>query len=78
MPGKTVTMRKKGRKPITFTPGSLHRATDTPPNENIPEDKKRKALAGGYGEAARKKANLGFRGALAKGRKTAARNRSRR
>jgi len=43
-----------------------------PEGEKIPEGKKRAALAGRYGPKAKKQANLGFRGALAKGRKTAA------
>ena len=70
--GKTVTIRKKGKKPISFKEGGLHRSLGVPEGEKIPEGKKRAALAGRYGPKAKKQANLGFRGALAKGRKTAA------
>lgn len=74
---KTVTMRQEGRKPIHFQKGALHRQLGVPEGQPIPEDKKRAALRGDYGAQAKKRANFGFRGALAAGRKTAARNRRR-
>lgn len=65
-----VTMRKKGRKPISFKKGALHRQLHVPEGQPIPESKKRAALAGRYGPQAKKRAVFGFKGALAKGRAT--------
>jgi hypothetical protein len=73
----TVTMRKKGRKPVSFSKGGLHRSTNTPEGENIPASKMAAAARGDYGAKAVKQANMA-RGMLRKGRKTAARKRSRR
>lgn len=71
-------LRAKGRKPIRFEEGALHRQLDVPEGEPIPPGKKRAALAGEYGPLAKKRANFAFRGALSTGRKTAARRRKRR
>ena len=69
---KTVTMRAKGKKPISFKKGALHRALGVPEGKKIPPGKKRAALQGKYGAKAKKQANFGFKGALAAGRKTVA------
>ena len=74
--GKTVTIKKPGKKPIRFNKGALHRALGVPEGRPIPESKKRAALAGRYGEKVRRMAVLAFKGALAAGRKTAAKRRS--
>jgi len=71
-PKAKVTMRKAGKKPISFKPGALHRALGVPEGEPIPESKKRAALVGRYGPKNKKRASFAFKGALAKGRKTAA------
>jgi len=72
-----TTIRKKGRKPVTFSEGGLHRSTNTPAGEKIPESKVRAAAAGRYGPKAKKQATFA-QGMLRKGRRTAARNRRRR
>lgn len=69
---KTVTIFKKGKKPIKFKGGALHRALKVPEGEPIPEAKKRAALAGRYGPLNKKRAIFAFKGALATGRRTAA------
>jgi hypothetical protein len=77
MPGKTVktggtqVMREEGKKPIAFKKGGLHAQLGVPQGEDIPASKKRAALAGKYGPLAKKRAVFAFKGALAKGRKTA-------
>jgi hypothetical protein len=72
-----TTMRKAGSKPVSFSKGGLHRSTNTPEDEPIPESKMRSAAAGNYGPKAVKQANMA-KGMLSKGRRTAAKNRSRR
>jgi hypothetical protein len=72
-----VTMRKQGRKPVSFSKGGLHRSTHTPEGEPIRASKMAAAARGDYGPKAVKQANMA-RGMLRKGRKTAARKRSRR
>lgn len=52
------TIRKKGKAPITFHPGGLHESTGTPKGQPIPADKRKKALAGGFGPKARKQAQF--------------------
>lgn len=76
---KKVTMKptKKGQKPVTFERGGLHETTNTPPDERIPQSKITAALAGKYGPKGKKQAVMA-EGMLKKGRKTAAKNRSRR
>ena len=67
-----VTIKKKGKKPLKFRKGALHEALNVPEGEPIPEGKKRAALAGRYGPKIKKMAVFAFKGALAAGRKTAA------
>lgn len=69
-----VTMKKRGSKPVSFSKGGLHRSTNTPEDEPIPDSKLRAAKAGRYGDKAVKQANMAS-GMLAKGRRTAAKNR---
>lgn len=71
---KTVTIKKKGKKPIKFKKGGLHRSLGVPEGEKIPASKMRAAKAGRYGPLAKKQANLA-QGALKKGRQTAAKKR---
>lgn len=59
-------------RPITFKKGALHTQLGVPQGEPIPAAKKRKALAGGYGPLAKKRASFAFTGALAAGRSTLA------
>ena len=66
-----VTMSAPGKKPISFKKGALHSQLGVPQGKPIPSSKKRAALAGDYGSLAKKRANFGFKGALAAGRKTA-------
>lgn len=68
-----VVIREAGREPLTFIKGALHKALDVPLEEKIPEGKKRAALAGKYGSAVKRMAVFAFKGALAKGRRTARR-----
>ncbi len=72
---KTVTIKKRGKKPITFRKGALHRALGVPEDKPIPPGKKRAALAGKYGPKVKKMATFAFKGALKKGRQTAAKKR---
>ncbi len=69
-----VVIKKKGKKPLTFNKGALHRALGVPEGEPIPESKKKAALAGKYGDKVKKMAVFAFKGALAAGRKTAQAN----
>lgn len=55
---RTIKPSKPGQKPITYRVGSLHTATHTPQGQKIPKSKLRGALAGNYGKAAERKANL--------------------
>ena len=71
---KTVTIRKKGKKPITFEEGGLHRSLGVPMDKKIPAGKMHAAMAGDYGPKAKKQAMMA-QGPLAKGRRTAARGR---
>ena len=61
---KKVTIKGKGKKPVTSTRGVL-------PN---PDAAMRSAMVGHYGMLAQKQANMAM-GMLKKGRKTAAKNR---
>ncbi len=67
----------QGQGPITFREGGLHETTGTPMGERIPARKMQAALAGRYGKKGAKQARMA-KGMLAKGRRTAARNRRRR
>lgn len=53
---KTIEPKKEGQKPITYKPGGLHRSTNTPSGDKIPQKKFERALAGSYGPLARKQA----------------------
>lgn len=70
-----ITMRAKGKKPISFKKNALHHQLGVPVGEPIPASKKRAALAGRYGKLAKKRAIFAFRGALKAGRETAMRHR---
>lgn len=50
------TLRKKGKKPITFTVGGLHASTGTPAGKPISAAKRAAALAGRLGAKAKKQA----------------------
>ena len=76
-PGGTVVIRAPGKKPLAFKKGALHRALGVPLGQKIPQSKIRAALAGKYGPKVKKMAVFAFKGALAKGRRTAARGRKR-
>lgn len=68
-----VRIKAKGKKPISFNKGALHRALGVPQGKPIPPGKKRDALAGKYGPKVKRMANFAFKGALAAGRRTARR-----
>ncbi len=53
---KKVTISAPGKKSISFTKGGLHKSTNTPMGQKIPKDKIKAALAGHYGEKAKKQA----------------------
>lgn len=72
---KKKTITKPGSKPVTFTPGGLHKSTGTPAGQKIPAAKVASAAAGKMGPLAKKQAAMAV-GFLAAGRKTAAGNRS--
>lgn len=55
---KTTISTGKGKKPIKFTKGGLHKSTNTPAGEKIPATKLKAAAAGKYGEKAKKQAAL--------------------
>ena len=76
MAGKKVTIKEKGKKSITFERGKLHRALGVPEGKPIPPGKKKAALSGAMGPKVKAMAVFAFRGALAAGRKTAAKRRS--
>lgn len=71
MKTKKVTIKKKGKKKLSFKKGALHRQLGVPEGQKIPASKKKAALSGKYGAQAKKRAVFAFKGALAKGRKTA-------
>jgi len=83
MPGKsvkvggTVVIKKKGAKPLGFKKGGLHESLGVPQDEPIPQKKKEAAMAGKYGKLAEKQADFAFKGALAKGRETVAKDNAR-
>jgi hypothetical protein len=70
-PGGTQVIQKKGQPPMAFKKGGLHEVLGVPQGQPIPADKVKKALAGDYGPKVKRMAVFAFRGALAKGRKTA-------
>jgi hypothetical protein len=69
--GGTQVITAKGKKPLSFTKGALHKALGVSLDRPIPPGKKRDALKGKYGKKVQKQARFAFRGALAKGRETA-------
>lgn len=69
---ETVVIKGEGKTPLTFKKGALHEQLGVSQGEPIPTDKKKAALRGDYGPLAKKRAVFAFKGALAKGRKTAA------
>jgi hypothetical protein len=82
-PGKSVKVEgiivikgKNGQKPLVHKKGALHAQLGVPQDKPIPAAKKEAALAGKYGELAKKRAVYAFKGALAAGRKTAAANKT--
>jgi hypothetical protein len=54
--GTTRTIRKAGKKPITFHEGGLHETTGTPAGKKIPAKKMAAARAGKLGPLAKKQA----------------------
>jgi len=66
----TILPRKKGEEKVQFKKGQLHRDLGVPQGEDIPESKKRAALAGRYGPTVKKRAVFAFKGLLAAGRRT--------
>ena len=72
MAAKKTTMRAPGKKPVSFTPGGLHRSVGVPQGQKIPAAKMAAAKAGKYGPLAKKQASMAT-GMLAAGRRTAAR-----
>jgi hypothetical protein len=79
-PGGVVIIEpmKQGQEPIHFEKGGLHKALHVPQEQPIPESKKQAALEGKYGQKIKREAIFAFLGALAKGRETLKRRRSRR
>jgi len=73
--GEKVTIRAKGKKPLSFTKGKLHRLLGVPQDKKIPQSKVKAALAGKYGPEAKKAAVFAFKGPLKKGRQTASKRR---
>jgi hypothetical protein len=74
--GKKVTISGgKGKPPVTFQAGGLHKSLGVPEGQTIPAAKMAAAAAGDYGPEAKAQAALA-QGMLAAGRKTAAKNRS--
>jgi hypothetical protein len=69
-PGGTVNISARGKAPLSFKKGALHKALGVPQGQTIPAGKKADALAGKYGPNVKKMANFAFKGALAQGRKT--------
>jgi hypothetical protein len=67
---KTVTIRKKGKKPVTFQKGGLHRSLGVPQGQKIPASKMAAAKAGKFGPKAKKQASFAT-GMLAAGRRSA-------
>jgi len=70
--GGTVVIKAAGKKPLVHKKGALHTQLKVPQDKPIPAGKKRAALAGKYGKLAKKRAVYAFKGALKKGRETAA------
>jgi len=56
--GETVTIKKKGKKPLSFEKGGLHESLGISQGRKIPENKIRAAAAGRFGEKARAQAQF--------------------
>ena len=73
--GSRVVMKGgKGQKAVSFQKGGLHRSVGVPQGQKIPASKMAAAKAGKYGPKAKKQAIMAT-GMLAKGRRTANKNR---
>jgi hypothetical protein len=73
--GKTTIKGGKGKAPVSFQKGGLHKSLGVPQGQTIPAEKMAAAKAGDYGPVAQAQANLAT-GMLAKGRQTVAKNRA--
>lgn len=71
---KMVTIHKKGKKPLKFEKGGLHKSTHTPMGQKIPASKMEAAEQGKYGPKAQRQARFA-ENVLKKGRKTATKHR---
>jgi hypothetical protein len=71
-PGGTQVIKARGKKPIAFTKGGLHKSLGVPQGEKIPQSKLNAALRGDYGKKAQKQARFATN-VLAKGQRTARR-----
>lgn len=58
MAGKTRTITAKGKKPIKFKEGTLHKQLGVPQGQKIPPAKMAAAREGKYGPLAQKRANF--------------------
>lgn len=67
MATKKVTIKQTGKKPISFTPGGLHKSLDVAKGKKIPDSKMKAALEGDYGPKAKKQAQ--FKKNILKGKK---------
>jgi len=67
----TKIIKAKGKEPLKFKEGALHKQLGVPAGEPIPANKRREALEGKFGPLAKKRAVFAYKGALAAGRKTA-------
>jgi hypothetical protein len=72
--GKTQTIKSAGKKPISFKKGGLHESVGVPQGKPIPKAKIDAAAAGKFGPKAKAQASFA-QNVLAKGQKTAAKNR---
>lgn len=52
----TVVIRSKGKSPLKFSKGGLHRTTGTPAGQKIPASKIRAARSGKFGPKGKKQA----------------------
>ena len=55
---RTIAPSSPDQKPISFHPGGLHESLDVPMGKKIPAVRRRGALAGKYGNKAKKQANF--------------------
>ena len=57
-PRKMMMPQAKGQRPIRFQPGGMHKSLGVPMGKPIPAGKKAAALAGKYGDKAKRQALL--------------------